>query len=106
MAHFGLILGSDLAQFWLHFGSIVGPPSGGRFERKTMNSNGFGAFRPPKKAQFWGRFRRSFWLSCGSIFAPFGGPFWEAGRPPFHLVLGLAWPAPGAEARKSSPGPS
>ena len=42
----------------------------------------------------------------GSIPGSFLGTFWEAGRTPFFVVLGLAWPASKAEVRKSSPRPS
>ena len=47
-------LASFWARFWLHFGSIFGPPSGGHFERKHKEIKGFLAFPGAPNVYFSG----------------------------------------------------
>ena len=72
---FGPNLDPKWLHFWLVFGSIFGPPSGGHFERKHKENQRFSLFWSSKKAYFWSTFV--------SILAPFLAPFWTPFRAPF-----------------------
>ena len=98
LAHFGLIPGSIL-------GSFLGPLRGPVLSEHIRKTKRFEAFWPPKKAHFRAHFGPAFRPVLDSILGSFLGAFWEAGRTPFSVVLGLAWPGLGGGVENLLPGP-
>ena len=98
-------VGSFWARFGTHFGLFLGPLRGPILNENIRKTKPFGAFWPPKKAQFLAHFGSTFGPVLGSILGSILGTFWDAGRTPFSVVLGLAWPGPKAGVRKVSPRP-
>ena len=97
----------DFGPFRAHFGSILcsflGPLRGPILSENITKPKRFGVFRPSKLALFLAHFGAHFGPVLRSILGHFWGPFWEAGRTPFPIVFGLAWPASGAEVERFPP---
>ena len=106
MLNFRPEVNSILIHFGSRFRTKTGPLRGSVLSEDTRNSNGFELFCPPKVLRFGSLSGANFGPIFGSILAPLWGRFGASPNPPFCLVFGLAWPAPGAEAKEILPDPS